>query len=461
MFKFSHLWQRIFAWAILLIVASHAVSFLLFKTRFDDYDFKQRLIERSTELASELEGGSFADIRTASDFVNRKEARFWVEQPDGTLIAGEFIFEKQTFPTAVPLLGNATTVLRSPSHEALYITATPFRTQEGPAVMYLAGRRQDTSPILRLFYQGFITVLILGGALSAWVAWRISQPLSKLCEEVLHIADGHLDRRVSITGKEEVAQVAAAVNQLTGSLEENINKLHGILANFSHEMRSPLTRMNVSLAIIEEGLAPPEKPAEIAAPHDKTMLAAKHVHSMQKEIDHMERLIGSSLLTNKLALLQQEVQLVPVALSELCTEMIRRHEPLMHSKGISVTRTIQSDLWVKGDESLLCMVLSNLLDNATKYTDEGGEVRCALCLEQKMIRFTVENSHEPIAKEDLAAIFDPFYRGLGTGYDDGVGLGLALVEKIVTIHKGSVTAKNSETGLLFTIQLTSVERPGL
>lgn len=191
------------------------------------------------------------------------------------------------------------------------------------------------------------------------------------------------------------------------------------------------------------------------------MLAAKHVHSMQKEIDHMERLIGSSLLTNKLALLQQEVQLVPVALSELCTEMIRRHEPLMHSKGISVTRTIQSDLWVKGDESLLCMVLSNLLDNATKYTDEGGEVRCALCLEQKMIRFTVENSHEPIAKEDLAAIFDPFYRGLGTGYDDGVGLGLALVEKIVTIHKGSVTAKNSETGLLFTIQLTSVERPGL
>ena len=458
MFNFPRLWQRIFAWAILLIVASHAVSFLLFK--FDEYAFKERLIDRSVELAAELEGGSIADITIASEFMNHKEPRFWFEKPDGTLIVGRFIFDRHSLSGVIPLSSNSTTVLRSPSHEALYITATPLRTQQGPAIMYLAGRKEETSPLMKLFYQGLITVLILGGVLSARAAWKITQPLSRLCSEVMELAEGNLNQRVTVGGTGEIAQVATAVNQLAVSLSENIDRMRRILANVSHEMRSPLARMNVSLAIIEEGLITEKNLPENAKPdNNKALLAVKHVRSMQKEIDHMERLIGSSLLTSKLALQEQELLLMPIALSELCVEMLRRHDPLLRSKRIAITQHIQPDLWVCGDESLLCMVLSNLLDNAAKYTDEGGRVYCTLSMEQKMVQFSIENSHAPIAQEDLAAIFDPFYRRLGTCSEDGVGLGLALVEKAITIHEGFVKAENTEEGLLFTVKLPVAERP--
>lgn len=454
---FSYIWRSMFFWVLFLIVVSQLASFFIFKVKFDNYEFKQAFIERAAELAATLEGESLAGLTVVSDAMNRSKNKFWVRRADGTPVVGRFM-DKQEFSQVDSMANGTVTVLRSPLREDLYITATPFSMQDGPAIMYLVCRQEDIPPTLEFFYQGFITVLVLGGALSAWVIWRISQPLKMLCDEVLEITDGHLDKRVSVTGKGEVGLVAVAVNQLADSLSKNIHKLRVGLANFSHEMRSPLTRMNLSLAIIEEGLLASGKHATKTAPSEKMTLAIKHLRSMQKEIDHMERLIGSSLLTSKLALQQQEWQLEPIAFSDLCVEMIRRHEPVLHSKSITLTQDIRPGLWVMGDEALLCMVLSNLLDNVGKYTQEGGRARCVLSVAHKKICLDIVNSYQTVSEETLALIFYPFFRGLATGYDDGVGLGLALVEKIIAIHKGTVSARNTEQGLLFSIQLDCIEK---
>lgn len=286
----------------------------------------------------------------------------------------------------------------------------------------------------------------------------MSRSLSRLCNEVMLITDDQLDRRITVEGKGEVAQVAAAINRLLESLSENVHGMRQMLVYCSHEMRSPLTRMNVALAIIEDGLVHEGKLLENAAAHNKMELSIKYLRNLQKEIDHMEQLIGSSLLTSKLILQRQELQMEPFVLSELCEEIISRHEPLLHSKKIDFTKKIQSNLCVRGDAVLLSIVISNLLDNAVKYTDEGGKVHCSLCMEQGMAQLNVENSHHALSDKDLVAVFEPFYRGLGTGNDNGVGLGLALVKRIVDIHKGSVSAENSKLGLLFTIKLSLVQR---
>lgn len=466
---FSHLWQRVFAYSILLILVSHIVSFTIFRSHFVKEMDLRLITEIASNAALALEGKDEKSIQTLMEFFNSSLQKLWIELPDGTIVSGEappeFAFQNRISMKPISAYGKPVTVYRSDAPGNPYFAQKAVRLQSGLAVVCIRLKGMPPPPMSAIFLQGLTAVCIIGGALSVWISWRIARPLRRLCSEVLHIADGALDTRVNEKAPAEIAQVARAVNRMAHSLAQNIKRMRELVANLSHEMRSPLARMSISATIIEEGLdalvhRQRQYPAKSNndAPRlilnaDGIPLASVHIGYVQQEIKHMEKLVSSSLLNSRLDSQKDTLTCNPVDLSALCMDIALRHEAMFAEKGLLLTLDIQPNLWVNGDETLLSMVFSNLLDNAFKYTDSSGLVHIALNKQNDSIHLCMENSHPGLEETVLSQLFEPFFRGIATGDSEGAGLGLTLVKKIALCHKGRATVENSDIGLRFSVFL--------
>ncbi len=471
---FSHLWQRVFAYALLLVLVSCVASFLMFRFRsINDMDL--RIITAVTSnLVSAIEGKDTASIETLMDFFNNSPRKLWIESPDGKVVVGkrtlEFAYENRASMKPVKAPGSLITVLKSVVSDESYLVLAPIRLKDGDAVACVGFKGLPHPPMSALFLQGLTAACIIGGVLSVWVAWRIARPLRRLRSEVLHIANGNLEARVTERAPKEIAQVANAVNRMAYNLSQNIKGMRELVANLSHEMRSPLARMSISATIIEEGLEAlaRERGQRVFGNSDKmprlildasgTPLACVHIGYVLQEIKHMEKLVSSSLLSSKLDLQHDDLELKTVDISTLCMDIALRHEALLAEKNLAFSLAIQPDVWVHGDETLLSLVVSNLLDNAIKYTDKNGLVRLNLSEQDGIARLCMENSHARLEETILSRLFEPFFRGAGTGDSDGAGLGLTLIKKIAACHNGNASVENCDIGLRFSVSLPCVKR---
>lgn len=463
------MWQRIFLYSLLLITFSQVLGFIIYKFTESNYLTSTFMTETAANLADTLNDETRETVVNFLEFFNRPHRSLWLENPDGTIYAGE----------ALPGLASNLRQKRLTSVERWHIVnimestrpgvpamaETTVTLRDGPAVICFTLLDSPVTHLHMPLIQGMVTVLIFGAALSLIAARRITRPLRRLRRDVLDIAAGNLEKRAnaSTESAREINDVAQAINQLAASQAKNLNSMRELLANISHELRSPLARMSISAVLMEDMLFPeqaqicaqshPDRECSANCPQKALILRGK-VQSMQKEIEHISRLIGDSLLNSKLDLQDQEIILAPVSFSDLCLEMCRRHENSMLDCGLELKYEITPNLWVEGDETLLCQVLSNLLDNSVKYTVENGQVQLRLHARNDKVLLEVQNTHENLPEEVLKHLFDPFYRGgQPTGNGQGAGLGLSLVNKIIKAHKGSVSVTNAENSLLFTVIL--------
>ena len=463
------LWQRLFVYAFILILVSPAVGFVIIHWGIEKDMNRQILSELTGNAAEALQGRDIASAEIFLDFFNREKHQAWLVNEHSEVLAGQMPQEltRDTLAELIPVsIPNSEALLfegNLPS--GMQLVRTPVNLKSGQTFLYLFITERPRPPISIILIQSAVAVVLIGGVLSAWLAWSISRPLRRLRRQVLEIADGNLDKRVDVPGTGEVAEVAQAVNSLAKSLSRHIRGMRELLANISHEMRSPLARMSISTAIIEEGLNDPAQTAEavppLAAPpaprlnHDNGLrlsLAVKHVRNLQQEINHLEKLIGSTLLTSKLDLQQQTPDFNDLDFSLLCSDLARRHELVFQDRGIVFEEQISEGLWVKGDEALLNQIISNLLDNACKYTEPGGLARLGLCREQGLILLSMENTAAQFSPAELTRLREPFYRyNAATG--SGVGLGLALVDKIASSHDGTMEIDAGELGFRIIISL--------
>ena len=300
----------------------------------------------------------------------------------------------------------------------------------------------------------FIATCLIGGALSFWIARRISKPLRNLRNQVLHIAAGNIENKVAVPGSDEISEVAAAINTLAGNLSQNIRSMRELLANISHELRSPLARMGVSATIIEENLAVGKHAAPRFAPVSEIDLQTlpelariqKHASLLIAEIEYMEGLIGTTLLNSKLDLQETRLEFSGINLSELCAEALCREHDRIVEHGLRLSAEIEPNVSILADEDLIRLVISNLLDNAIKFNCPGGQIRLELARNTRRLSLSVENSCSKLPDEALERIFDPFYR-VDQKNGNGVGLGLTLVRKITLLHGGWIRVENNDAAL--------------
>lgn len=454
---FPKLWQRLFLYCLLLVLLSTGISVLMHHIDFVGRRAHMALVF-SGEVRRSLDGQSLDTAKTVSSAFNKHYNKLWIEDAGGALIAGERFDglsggERPPRPRDA-VKGDGVTLWKTGMREPFFIAEGQVTIGNEQCVFYNAFAEPPRLPLHILLFQWLFTTAIIGGALAFWMARRVSLPLRRLETELSELLRLRTLRNVTVTDNDEIAAVAAAVNRLTDSLRKHVKSMRELVINISHELRSPLARMTLSADMVKQGLflqPPPQDkgpgPDEAPDRESAMLLAKKHFAALEEELVHMDKVIGSTLLNSKLELQSPETLTTTVDLSHLCLAAANRFAHLFQREELLFSHSIASGILMTGDETLLLQLLSNLLDNACKYTlRPEGRVLLTLSKEDGRAFLTVENSFDPLTPEELERMFEPFCR-LDQRTGTGVGLGLSLVQKIAALHRGGVTAVSTDMGI--------------
>jgi signal transduction histidine kinase len=282
-------------------------------------------------------------------------------------------------------------------------------------------------PFPREWPAGVALAVLLAGLFLAVAggAWPVVRGLTRRLEELRHgverFGSGALDQRVPVKGRDEVAVLATSFNQAASRIESLMQANQSLLANASHELRSPLARLKMAVAMLDS-----------AGPAMRVSLTDE-IHTNIGELDALvEEVLLSSRLQAGAAMEMEE----PVDLLGLAVEEAARVDAQVDGEA----------LVLKGSERLLRRALRNLLENARRYGN-GTPIETLVSREGAWVRLQVCDHGPGVPPEQRERIFEPFFRLPGHAErEGGVGLGLALVRQIVQRHEGSVHCEGREGG---------------
>jgi len=296
-----------------------------------------------------------------------------------------------------------------------------------------------------LIVGGVVLTVVLALGLALGLATTITRPLRLLSESAQQIAAGDYRARVAARGRDEVGVLAQSFNQMVERLEEAKEARELQLAAIVHELARPLTGMRSGIETLREGshLAP--------AMHDALLEGVEH------ELDRLERLIGTLQVLHKRALRPLELNRTPVALERVIRACVANFEPLADKSGITLAMEAHPPLpHIDIDEDRIIQVLTNLLDNAIKFTPRGGRVTVTAGEDNAAVHVSVTDTGVGIAPEESPHLFQQFYRGADSRPPEkkGMGLGLAICREIVKAHHGEIWVESKPNhGARFTFTL--------
>ena len=269
-------------------------------------------------------------------------------------------------------------------------------------------------------------------------------PIKKLGEAMGKVADGDFTVELkSRNNSQEIQEIYTGFNLMTQELRSKEILQMDFLSSASHEFKTPISAI--------EGYA-----ALLRSCDD---LSEEHRECVEKIIFNTKRL--SSLTSSILLLSKIENQEIPTNQSKfLVDEQIRQSIVALESQWVQKDIELDVELCEAeyyGNELLMRHVWDNLISNAIKFTPQGSMVKIQLTKKLGRIRFTVEDQGPGIPEESLHRIFDKFYQADSAHKQEGSGLGLALVEKILTLEKGTVKAENLDGGCRFTVTLKTIK----
>ena len=304
----------------------------------------------------------------------------------------------------------------------------------GPPPFWFAGVvPRGVSPGLSLLV--LLVVLFLAIAVGAYpFVRRLTRRLETLKRGVEAFGRGALDRRVPVEGRDEVATLATSFNQAAERVEALVRSHKSLLANASHELRSPLARLKMATSMLAD-----------ASPQEREHLRSE----INTDIAELDELVDEVLLASRLEAAPQPEHLESVDLLALAVE-----------EGARVDASVEGPVAsVRGEERLLRRALRNLLENARRYG--GGEIR--VDVEDKAaagVEIRVTDNGPGVPEAFRERIFEPFFRLPGHAERaGGVGLGLALVRQIVERHHGRIRCvRPPEGGGCFVISLPASAR---
>jgi two-component system, OmpR family, sensor histidine kinase MprB len=275
-------------------------------------------------------------------------------------------------------------------------------------------------------------ILIAGGgiaiaaALGLLVARAALAPVRRLTETAETVTEtGDLSQRIDVTGRDELARLAASFNAMLGALEESTRAQRQLVADASHELRTPLTslRTNIEVLASDRTLPPGER--------------ERLLNDVIEQLGEMTTLITELIdLARGKQLVAEPEEVRLDLLAEDAVERARRNRP-----GVEFVTDLQESV-VHGVPSTLERAVANLLDNAAKWSPAGSSVEVGVHDDTVTVR-----DHGPgIADEDLPYVFDRFYRARSARGLPGSGLGLAIVRQVAQAHGGTVVAEHADGG---------------
>ncbi|MGH6648051.1 HAMP domain-containing sensor histidine kinase [Aquabacterium sp.] len=287
-----------------------------------------------------------------------------------------------------------------------------------------------------------LLMLFVAVAVGAWpVANRLTRRLKALRQGVETFGSGQLQHRVDVEGRDEVADLAQSFNQAAQRIEDLIGAHRNLLANASHELRSPLARLKMAVSMMAE--LPPERSEALR-------------REINQDIKELDALVEEVLLASRLDA-KSELNLQPVDLVGLAAEEARRVDAVLEADEAA-------GALVRFDERLVRRAVRNLLENAKRYGGNQEPILLALAATPTLVEISVSDRGPGVPAEECERIFEPFYRLPGhSEHAGGVGLGLSLVRQIAQRHGGQVRCEAREGGgsrFVITLPKQPAQSPG-
>ena len=286
--------------------------------------------------------------------------------------------------------------------------------------------------------------LALAFILGAWMANRISTPLSRVIQTAQMISKGYFGERITEeSNTREIGQLITTFNEMAENLEKQEALRKRLTADMAHELRTPIATLQSHLEAMVDGIWEP---------------TADRLTSCQEEIMRISRMIGDLEKLTRYESDNFSLQRTEFDLAELIQHSFNNFESEYLNKGIELEFSGASHL-VNADKDKISQVIVNLLSNALKYTPSGGKVSLSLGDTHSMTEIRVRDTGIGIDAEDLPFIFERFYRAdkSRNRQTGGSGIGLTIAKTIVEAHKGTITVESElGQGSTFIVRLPQV-----
>jgi two-component system, OmpR family, sensor histidine kinase BaeS len=299
--------------------------------------------------------------------------------------------------------------------------------------------------VVQVMLIGALAGIVLGGLAAWWLVRRLMRPLEQLTDASQSIAVGDLAARVAEPPEPELRRLARSFNRMAATLEHTEVLRRAMVEDVAHELRTPLTSLRGYTEALADGVAEP------------TPEMMRTVHG---EIERLTRLVED---LDQLARGEQGERLPgqgDVDLASIVRRTLELASPALAERQIAVEVLEPPALpHVQGDADAIGQVVANLVQNAERYTDDGGMITVRLDASAETLRCAIENTGGEIPAEEMELIWERLHRvdRSRTRASGGAGIGLAIVRQIVTAHRGQVgaTSANGRTEIWFSLPLAA------
>lgn len=315
--------------------------------------------------------------------------------------------------------------------------------------VFLASRDQKThfgNIIRRMPAWLRIGIPLIISSILLWLLTRsLTKPLIAMQKAAARFGDGEFDARVALIAQrnDEIGDCAASFNLMAEKLEQNIGAHQRLMADVSHELRSPMTRLQIALGLAQQDNI------EQSALH-------KHLQRCELEVARLDEMIANVLSLSRMENTISQMELMSVDLQQLLSLCIEDAQYIANENSISINFKSSEAFLIDADANLLSSAFNNILINAIKYSHPNDEIMVTLSKNSRFYVIEITDTGIGVPADDLVKLFEPFYRvaqarDRATG---GTGLGLAIAKQAIVAHNGSISVDNNhQGGLTVTIEL--------
>lgn len=317
--------------------------------------------------------------------------------------------------------------------------AYPMTDSDGTLVgaAIACSRSQQISPLISSMIKTIILscLWVMLAALVAvyFISQKIIEPLKEMSKAAKSFAAGKFDVRVPVHGRDEVAELATAFNNMAASMSKLEDMRRTFLSSVSHDLRTPMTTISGFIDGILDGTIPPEK-------HEY------YLDIIRTEVRRLARLVASLLDITRIQAGERKFNKTAFDICEMARLILISFEQKIDQKHLDVEFDCKRDkMTVYADHDAIYQILYNICDNAVKFSREGGKYKISLLEKDKKVYISVFNEGIGIPSEELPFVFERFYKSdKSRGLDKtGVGLGLYIAKTIIDAHEEEIWVKSA------------------
>jgi signal transduction histidine kinase len=312
------------------------------------------------------------------------------------------------------------------------------------------GQMSATLGFLQSVWWQFLLVGAVAGSISLliarWLARGMTQPLRDMAAAARAMETGDYSARISTRSRDEVGRLATAFNRMSAELALLEASRRDLVANVSHELKTPITAIRAHLENLADGVEQPDP---------------KTLQVILTQTERLGRLVDQLLDLSRLESGEVHLHLEPMALAPLASRVISEISVGRSLTDVTLRNEVPDTVQVEADIERMHQVLYNLVDNAVRFTPPGGQVSIRAARDEARVRIEVADTGIGIGAEHLPRLFERFYRAdPSRSRDDGggTGIGLAIARSIVEGHGGRITAASEPGhGATFIFDLPAAE----